>query len=197
MRATICMLMTAAAALSAATPGEAWAQKYYMRAKISGLGPATVQTPPPEYKGVWRNTGELSPGICENGSRRVDWVYECRVDGNVSYSAVECDPAKKPNTLSHMQSCSSACGDLSTPGYVTGDGPGAIQTVSGTLAEMKTAAKLFCESYPIRPDLARACSLRRDADNPDQWRMSIASGIPPLNVVASPGAIYATCQAAQ
>jgi hypothetical protein len=190
-------MLMAAAISSLAVPTTASAQKYYMRAKISGLGAAAAATPPIEYKGMWRNTGELSPGLCENGSRRVDWVYECRVDGNVSYSGDGCDPAKKPNTLSHMQSCSSVCGDLSTAGYVSGDGPGSSQTVSGTLAEMKASAKLFCESYPVRPDLARYCGLRKDADGSGQWRMYVTSGIPPLAMGTSPNAVYATCQAVQ
>ena len=91
MRARICMLM-AATITSLVVPTAASAQKYYMRAKISGLGPSAAATPPIEYRGIWRNTGELSPGFCENGSRRVDWVYECRVDGNISYSGDGCDP---------------------------------------------------------------------------------------------------------
>lgn len=190
-------MLMAAAITSPAMPTAASAQKYYMRAKISGMGPATATTPPVEYKGVWRNTGEQSAGLCENGTRRVDWVYECRVDGNVSYSGEGCDPARKPNTLSHMQSCSSVCVDLSTPGYVTGTGQGGSQTVSGTLAEMKATARMFCEGYPIRPDLARACSLRPDPSGSGQWIMSMTSDFPPLNVVAAPGAVYTTCQPAQ
>jgi hypothetical protein len=190
-------IVAAAAVLLTIMPSPASAQRYLMRTRIPGLKASATATPTPtEYKGVWRNTGEQSAGVCNNGTRRIDWVYECRVNGNVSYSGSDCDPATKPDTLSHTQSCSSTCASLDTPGYVTGTGPGGTQTVSGTLAEMKAQAKTFCEGYSIRPDLERACSLRQDPGNPGQWYMSVASDFPPLTVIASPGAVHSTCQVA-
>jgi hypothetical protein len=191
------MLTIAAIAASIlAMSGEAEAQRYYIRAKIPGLGPSTTPTPTPStFKGTWYNTGEQSTGLCNNGTRRIDWVYGCRVDGNQDFSEKSCDPARKPDTLSHTQSCSSTCTALNSAGYVNGTGPGGSQTVSGTLAEMKAQAKAFCEGYSIRPDLERACSLRQDPES-GQWRMTVASDFPPLKVLTEPNSWYGTCTTA-
>lgn len=165
----------------AAMPAEASAQQYFMRAKIEGL--KANDAPAKEYKGVWFNTGQQETGVCNNGSRRVDWIYACRFNGYVSNTNEECDPAKKPNTFSNNESCSSTCGPLNRSGSV---GPtSSSQTVSGTLAEMKSLAKAFCERANVRPDLQRACVLTVDPDDPGRGRMIIASD---FNLAVTPDA---------
>jgi len=195
----IVILSAALAMCIAGAPTASEAQTYMMRTRLQGLGtaaasPTPTPTPPPtEYKGTWANTGQQSAGVCNNGSRRIDWVYGCRVSGVMSSTDADCDPAKKPDTLSHNQSCSSVCGSLDQPGYVGG---GNSQTVNGTLAEMKAQARTFCEGVTIRPDLSRSCSLIVDDDNPNRGRMIVSYDFGTLPVTNASGSWHASCSAA-
>lgn len=174
-------------------PAEASAQRYFMRAKLNGV--AADQTPPKEYKGVWFNTGEQTTGVCNNGTRRVDWVYGCRAGGYVSNTNEECDPARKPNTFSNNENCSSACGTLDRSGAI---GPASSsQTVSGTLAEMKSLARSFCERANVRPDLQRACGLTVDPADPGRGRMMIVSDFTISTPTADPNSWWSACTVAQ
>lgn len=177
----------------AVMPAEASAQRYYMRAKLEGL--KAVDAPTREYRGVWFNTGQQETGVCNNGSRRVDWVYGCRVDGHVSNTDEECDPAKKPDTFSNTENCSSTCGTLDRQGAI---GPvSGSQTVSGSLSEMKALAKSFCERANVRPDLQRACGLTIDAGDPGRGRMVIASDFTLANPTPDPNSWWSACAVAQ
>lgn len=106
----------------------------------------------------------------------------------------ECDPAKKPNTA-WAENCSSLCGEMDQPGYISSGGGG--RTVSGTVDEMKAIAKNFCEGYNARPDLDKACSLVLTPGQPGQGFIWFAANFAPLPVTQAPNSWHGSCQTAR